>query len=230
MQRPHGRRTFLVASAAVSGAVLLPAAPTSAAEPPKPADVNATEDLMREHGVLRRVLLVYDESVRRIDAGNLPPYAVIASAANIVRRFIEGYHEKLEEQFVFPRMRQAGKLTDLVDVLLRQHRAGSTVTDEILQAASRKVATASARHALARLLRSFVRMYQPHAAREDTDLFPAYHAFFTEAEFDKLGDQFEEEEHRLLGSGGFEGAVKEVADLEQALGILDLAQFTPRPS
>jgi hypothetical protein len=27
---------------------------------------------------------------------------VVAAAANIVHRFVEGYHEKLEEQFVFP--------------------------------------------------------------------------------------------------------------------------------
>ena len=38
----------------------------------RPSDVNATEDLMREHGVLNRVLLIYEEGVRRIEAGTLP--------------------------------------------------------------------------------------------------------------------------------------------------------------
>jgi len=42
-----------------------------------------------------------------------------------------------------------------------------------------------------------------------------------------LGDQFEQKEQQLLGSGGFEGAVEQVAQLEKALGIYDLSQFTP---
>ena len=71
-------------------------------------------------------------------------------------------------------------------------------------------------------------MYAAHAAWEDTELFPAYRKQFTEAELDELGDRFEEQEHRLLGSGGFEGSLKEVGDLEKALGIHDLASFTPR--
>jgi hypothetical protein len=32
----------------------------------------------------------------------------IAKAATIVRAFIEDYHEKDEEEFVFPRFRKAG--------------------------------------------------------------------------------------------------------------------------
>ena len=52
-----------------------------------------------------------------------------------------------------------------------------------------------------------------------------YRQQFTEAEFDKLGDRFEDQEHKLLGSGGFEGSLKEVGDLEKTLGIHHLAKF-----
>src|SRR5262249_33252662 len=81
--------------------------------------------------------------------------------------------------------------------------------------------------ALVRAIQQFIRMYRPHEAREDTVLFPAFHALFTEEEFDKLGDQFEQKEQQLLGSGGFEGTVEQVAQLERALGIYDLSKFTP---
>ena len=47
---------------------------------------------MQEHGVLERVLLVYDETARRIELGEAVELAVVTSAANIVRRFIEEYH------------------------------------------------------------------------------------------------------------------------------------------
>ena len=46
-------------------------------------------------------------------------------------------------------------------------------------------------------------------------------------EFLELGEQFEEQEHALFGEGGFQTVVAQVAELEKALGIDDLKQFTP---
>jgi hemerythrin-like domain-containing protein len=227
------RRTF-IRDAVVAGAALTllggranadatPPAPS----PAKPADVNATEDLMREHGVLRRVLLIYGEGVRRIKAGTPPSADVMKTSAGIIQHFIEGYHEKLEEEVVFPKMVAAGKLKDLVAVLLAQHQAGRKLTASILELSTPAALQSRSRSkTLAAALAQFIRMYSPHAAREDTVLFPAFHDLFTEKEFDALGDQFEEKEHALLGEGGFEGAVAQVAQLEKALDIYDLAQFT----
>ena len=71
-------------------------------------------------------------------------------------------------------------------------------------------------------------MYRPHAAREDTVLYPAFRSVITPKEFDALGDQFEDKEQKLFGKDGFEKIVAEVAGLEKQLGIYDLAQFTPK--
>ena len=71
-------------------------------------------------------------------------------------------------------------------------------------------------------------MYRPHEAREDTVLFPAIRSLMTAKEFDELGDQFEEKEHKLFGEHGFEDIVAQVAEIEKKLGIYDLAQFTPK--
>jgi hypothetical protein len=73
-----------------------------------------------------------------------------------------------------------------------------------------------------------MRMYQPHAAREDTVLFPAFHELVPAGEYDKLGDAFEDKENELFGHEGFEKMVERVASIEKRLGIYDLAQFTPR--
>ena len=77
-------------------------------------------------------------------------------------------------------------------------------------------------------IRAFIRMYRPHEAREDTVLFPAFQKLVGHAEYDRLGEKFEEREHKMFGEDGFENAVRQVAQLEDALGIGDLAQFTPR--
>src|SRR5690242_12599763 len=80
-----GRRSFLTGSASAAGLVLLPASASFAAEEKKKQggdeDVSTNEDLMREHGILKRVLLAYDEIIRRIrDKQDFPPDTVMAGA------------------------------------------------------------------------------------------------------------------------------------------------------
>jgi hemerythrin-like domain-containing protein len=192
-------------------------------------EVGPAEDLMREHGVLRRVLPIYEEGLRRLNEGKDLPARVITDAAQIIRRFIEDYHEKLEENELFPRFKKAGKLVDLVQVLNDQHQAGRKLTATVLQAATPAgLADAGKRRQLGEALRHFMRMYRPHAAREDTVLFPAFRTIVSAKEYEELGEKFEDKEHQLFGKDGFEKIVAEVAGLEKALGIYDLAQFTPK--
>jgi hemerythrin-like domain-containing protein len=180
------------------------------------------EDLMREHGVLERILVVFDEALARGDAGAQVMNA-IHGGASIVRRFIEDYHEKLEEEHLFPRLEKAGKLVELVATLRAQHLAGRQLTDAILAASA-----ANDAHALVTPVHAFARMYRPHAAREDTVLFPTFKALLPRHEYEDLGERFEGVEHQLFGKAGFEGIVDEVAAIEKTIGIDDLATFTPR--
>jgi hypothetical protein len=71
-------------------------------------------------------------------------------------------------------------------------------------------------------------MYNPHEAREDTVLFPAFRGIVSAHEFAALGEDFEKQEHELFGADGFEKVVDRVAEIEKKLGIYELAQFTPK--
>ncbi len=88
--------------------------------------------------------------------------------------------------------------------------------------------SADDRRKLADSMRQFVRMYNPHEAREDTVLFPAFRKIVSKSEYDALGEDFEKKEHALFGKDGFETMVEKVAGIEKKLGIYDLAQFTPK--
>lgn len=183
---------------------------------------------MREHGVLHRLLLVYEESARRLRdaAGTLDP-ALIARAARLVRTFAEDYHERAEERWVFPPLARSSAHASTIEILRVQHARGRALTDEVLRRAGQGPAPGSESAArLASLLESFVRMYRPHAAREDTVIFPALRATRSERDFHELGERMEESEHAILGEGGFERAVSEVAQIERGLDIHDLARFT----
>jgi hemerythrin-like domain-containing protein len=227
------RRKFLTTSSGIIAASAFARAGLFAAEAEKEKEgeeeVSPAEDLMREHGVLKRVLLVYGEAIRRIEAKEDVPPDTIMDSAKIIRSFIEDYHEKLEEDFLFPRFKKAGKLVDLVDVLLQQHQGGRKVTDITMQLATNQaLKSADDRRKLVDSLRQFIRMYNPHEAREDTVLFPAFRKIVSKNEYDSLGDDFEKKEHELFGEDGFEKMVDKVAGIEKKLGIYDLAQFTPK--
>ncbi len=233
-----GRREFVGAAVAagLAGTVAGIWTPSARAEEPKPPakgktaeEVAPGEDLMREHGLLKRILLIYGEAIRRLEAKeDLPPKA-LADSAGIIRSFVEDYHEKLEEDHLFPRFRKAGKLIDLVDVLEAQHKAGRALTDVTLRLATpQALKSDDDRRGLIVSLQQFIRMYNPHEAREDTILFPAFHEIISQNEYDALGEDFEKKENQLFGDEGFEKNVAKVEAIEKTLGIYELAQFTPK--
>jgi hemerythrin-like domain-containing protein len=230
------RRQFLWQTSATTGVLLLPATSLTARQlGPKNEELEVTpnEDLMREHGLLRRVLLIYDESVRRLTphTKGRPDFdpSVVASCADIVRKFVEDYHEILEQEHVFPRLQKANQLTELVNTLLDQHRVGRALTDKIRHTSSSALKNQDDARVLADAIHKFQFMYHPHAAWEDTVLFPAFKSTLTQHEYDALGEEFEKIETQKFGEEGFEHVLAQVADLEKKLGIGELSHYTPEP-
>jgi hemerythrin-like domain-containing protein len=193
----------------------------------KEEEIPPTEDLMREHGVLNRVLLIYDEIIRRLEVGECP-LKTLFKAVSIIREFIENYHEKLEENHIFPLFEKSKKEVKLVKTLRNQHNKGREITAQIIKiSSSDELPDKKTRRNLISLLKKFVKMYRPHEAREDTVLFPKVRSLISEKEFKELGEQFEDLEHKLFGKEGFFSIVKKVENIEKELGIYKLEQFTP---
>jgi hypothetical protein len=105
----HDRRTALawVAGAGVASTLILGACAGAGAddhdkevgEKEEGGEVTANEDLMREHGVLRRVLVLYRELSPKLaaDPGSVDA-AALGAAAALFRDFGEHYHEQLLEE------------------------------------------------------------------------------------------------------------------------------------
>lgn len=232
------RRGLLGVSMSTAGAIALSACgnsrpksgPGEHGASAEEVPVTPPEDLMREHGVLKRILLIYREGIRRLQAGEPTPAQELNAGAEIIRDFIEDYHEKLEEKHVFPKLEQAGKLTDTIGVLRTQHQRGRALTTRVSAATTGTADNGPpARNALVQDMSAFIRMYEPHEAREDTVVFPALRDVMTAEEFRDMAETFEDEEQRRFGPAGFQGVVDRVADIEKSLGIYDLSQFTPNP-
>ena len=181
----------------------------------------------------RRALLVYQEAAVKLrqDVASVPP-DTLEKAVNLFRVFGEDYHEKqLEEVFIFPAVKKVpGAAAGYVDVLLAQHVRGREITDYLLSISQADRIATNSGEPLAKALESFVRMYEHHAAIEDTVVFPAWKAAVGSNELDAMGEKFEEIEHEQFGSDGYESALKRMEEIEQSLGLSNLNMFTaPSP-
>ena len=193
-------------------------------------NISPVEDLMREHGVLHRLLLIYKNIIYRIEIGSVyntaEIYGLAWRAARIVKRFIEEYHQALERDYIFPVLKQCRQYDELIETLLKQHNAADCVTDKIMSNLQYKRRSRFVNRHLSRLIAEYILMYEPHSAREDTVIFPTFHQLVPEEEFDRLGKEFENIEERKFGKNGFEKIIGEISQIEKSLNIYDLSRFT----
>jgi hemerythrin-like domain-containing protein len=198
----------------------------------KHQEVTAVEDLMREHGVLRRILFLYSEAVEKLRSDGGPSLLEnLYKAAKLFQSFGEEYHEKkLEEDYIFPAITKlSGDIAAYPGILIAQHNRGREITDYILGVTNNPKLTFSDKEKLIVAISSFVRMYRPHAAREDTVIFPAWKDSLNDEDLDEMNDKFEEIEHQMFGEDGFENAVKQIAAIETEMGLADISKFTAGP-
>ncbi|MGO9133005.1 MAG: hemerythrin domain-containing protein [Methylovirgula sp.] len=192
----------------------------------------AVEDLMREHGVIRRAILVYREAAVKLRAKptDVDP-DILRRTALLFRNFGEDYHEKkLEETHIFPTIKKAGgPAVAYVDILVAQHQRGREITDYVLAVTAKGAIGTGDAEPLARALDGVELMYEHHAAREDSIVFPAWKDALSAHQLDEMGEKFEEIEQQQFGKDGFEDAVAQIGRIEQALGIADITRFTAPP-
>lgn len=220
------RRRWILGAAATAG--LTAALPALAQiDAAKKSPMSASERLMRDNALTSRVLLLYAAAERRLGQGEDLEAGIFLQSAEVMRDFVHGYHEKVEEEHIFPIFKKAGRMVALVTVFQDQHAAGRQLTDKILAAAP-GIANSDQRKALTDAMHATVTLYGPSLARENTDLLPTLRSLLTPTEFDALAQTLEKAEGEKLGAEGFDKAAKKVEAIEKKLGTHDLSQFTPK--
>lgn len=184
---------------------------------------------MREHGILRRAILVFRESAGRLRDSKTVDASALHKTAQLFRSFGEDYHErKLEEAYIFPALRKAGgPAAAIVDTLVVQHNRGREIIDYVLSVTREAIVKDQT---LAVPLEQFELMYENHAAREDTIIFPAWKKAIGPHEVEEMGEKFEDIEKQQFGGDGFDMALRQIDEIERAMGLTDLARFTPTPA
>jgi hypothetical protein len=210
---------------------LVVAAPALARETRKPGaeeTVLPPERLMHGHAILARVLLIHEAALRRLGQGEDIDPAVLIRAAEIAKRFIHDHQERMEEELVFAEFKKAGRMVELVGVLGKQHAAGARLTDRILAAAP-QARSRQPREAIGRDVQALGAMYRPHMAREATDLFPTLRHLVTADDYAEIGEEMARRDRQAIGADGFEKTARQIAAVEDVMGIEDIGVFTPGP-
>jgi len=182
-------------------------------------EIPLTEDLMREHGVLNRILLIYEAVIQKIEHHQDFWIDALKKSVDIIQFFIEAHHERMEEDYIFPLFEKHKKNLHLIQTLKEQHIKGREITADLKEIITKDTIDHAHKMSIKKLLHEFVEMYRPHEAREDTEIFPEVRSFLTEKEFEELGEKFEEFEDQLFGKDGFERMMIKIKSIEKALDI-----------
>lgn len=181
-------------------------------------EISPTEDLMREHGLLNRMFLIYDHFLIYPNGITL---FFVKKVAKLIRYFVEDYHEKMEEKYIFPRVIALGnsKQKKLVKTLVSQHHSGRKLTSSILR--SKNIILVQQR------VKQFLTMYRAHESREDTEIFEFWRKNTCATLLKSIGEKFETSEEELLGKNGYHKILQKVISIETKLNINRLENFNP---
>jgi hemerythrin-like domain-containing protein len=218
---PNSRRWLIGATGALMLAAPAFAQQTPAKTKATEGGITATERLMRDSGVLLRILAIYEAGGRRLGGGEDIEPAIFTAAAETMRDFVHAYHEKQEDEQIFPHFKKAGRMVQLVEVMMAQHASGQKLTLQILDLAPRS-GTKAERQSMIDAMQASIVLYRPHVARALTDVLPTLRTLVTPNEFDELSAALEKDETEKLGKDGFGKMAKRVEALEKRIGINDL--------
>ena len=220
------RRRFFQTAGALSAALL--AGACSRGSQSKEPRNTAVEILGMGHGVLRRVLFVLEEAKGGLDARMDVSPEGITGSVEILRKFVIGYHQVVEEQYYYPLFEQAGKMKEIVSVLRAQHKAGKDLVDIMGKMALQpSLKDLDARRTLGLAIHKLSRMYRAHAAWEDTVLNPALFEAADAARIQSLNSEVRKADRSSLGEQGYHEILRMLSQLETSLGIGELSSFTP---
>jgi hemerythrin-like domain-containing protein len=187
------------------------------------------EDLMKEHGFVERILIMYQRMIDMAIRGQDVDVSIINRSAQMIHDYINNHHERDEERYVFPKFKEASYIVDIVDTLKEQHDSSRKIAKELIDLSARGASIGmDDRKRLMYLCGAFSYMYLAHIAHENTILFPVFYDIVSSDYLEDIREKMEEGEKKVLGETGFRGIVGRLSELEKRVGSYDLNQFTPR--
>lgn len=186
--------------------------------------IGAIETIMRGHGLLLRAIIIYDLIGEQLVKGEKADPVLVLKTTGVIHTYLQGFHENMEERYIFKPMEEANNNVGSIQELKIQHGTAYELTQRITGLAK----AGKLNSELQGYLGAFGKMYRYHSAWEDTIIFPAFDALLSQKDLADLGGIFVQEENKILGTTGFESFVKDIASVEKQLSIYDPSKWTAK--
>ena len=182
--------------------------------------MKATEILMAEHEVIKRVITVLEIAAGKLEKGESLPAGFFTDAADFIKGFADGCHHVKEEQVLFKMMGDYGIPVQggPIGVMLSEHEQGRYFTRG-MRAASQKMESGnnSARSEVIQNTRGYAALLRQHIYKENNILFPMADQVIPAAEQERVYEGFEHVEHEETGEGVHEKYLALAEKLEKAV-------------
>jgi hemerythrin-like domain-containing protein len=166
--------------------------------------MKATDELMAEHRVIERVILVLENGALRLEKGQAVRPGLFIEATDFAKGFTDGCHHKKEEGVLFPAMVAHGMPGESgpIGVMLAEHEQGRALTRALRSAAQRlESGDQSAAQEVIANARGYSQLLRQHIMKEDRILFPMAGQVLPPGEQDRVADGFEKIDHEETGEG-----------------------------
>jgi hemerythrin-like domain-containing protein len=166
--------------------------------------MKATDILMEEHIIIKRVLTALETAAQRLEQGQNVRTGFFIDAADFIKGFADGCHHKKEEGVLFKAMVASGMPAQggPISMMLAEHEQGRSYTRAMRDAAQKlQAGDESGRDQVVRSARGYVALLRQHIHKEDNILFPMANHVIPVSEQGKVAEDFERVEHEETREG-----------------------------
>jgi len=177
-----------------------------------------TEDLMKEHRVIERMLTVAAKAADRLGSSQEVSQNVFVEAADFFRNFADKCHHGKEEKLLFVRMVERGVPGDSgpIAVMLREHEVGRAYVRKIAEL-SAKTPDKKTKSDLIKNTKEYVDLLRQHILKEDSVLYPLANRVLTSEDQGDLEKGFQDVEEKVMGPGVHERYHHMIEEFERTL-------------
>ena len=166
--------------------------------------MKATEILMEEHTVIKRVLNALESAVNASSMSKAVEPEFFIDAAEFIRGFADGCHHRKEENVLFTAMIKSGVPVKggPIGVMLNEHEQGRVLTRAMRSGAeSWKAGQFPGRVEALKAASEYVVLLRQHITKENNVLFPMADRAIPVKEHAQVSEDFERVEHEETGEG-----------------------------